>query len=256
MKGKNVLVIGASSGLGKALAFKLAQQGANVILSSRSNNALSEVKQRIDQQGGSCHISRCDINSEQEVRALIDDTLTQFKSIDAAYLCSGVQYIDPVERLDTSEVEAMFQTNVIGIIRCTRYMLPHMLERKSGQLVFISSIMAEAAFPQMVSYGASKAAISCFARGLQREAASKGVQITLASPGHMTTGLSAHLQDRIPHWYGSSGSLDVNTVADKIITAVNNKRPQVIIGSQNKRLSTLIRMMPSVANRIIHKITT
>jgi short-subunit dehydrogenase len=256
MKGKNVLVIGASSGLGRAIALRLAQQEANVIVSSRSVEALENLKQDIENAGGSCHVHPCNINVEHEVQALIADTIKHFAAIDVAYLCSGVQYIDPVEQLVTSEVETMFQTNVIGIIRCARYLLPHMIQQKNGQMVFISSIMAQAAFPQMVSYGATKAAISCFARGLQREVSTKGVYVTLASPGHMSTKLSAHLQERIPHWYGKSGSLDIDTVAKKIITAVIKKRPEVVIGSQNKRLATLIRLSPSIANTIIGKITT
>lgn len=256
MNNKNVLVIGASSGLGRAVSLRFAKEGANVIVSARSIHALEQLKEEIERDGGRCHVQPCDICSEDAVRQLVADTITRFGYIDVAVLGSGVQYIDQVALLDTSEVETMFQTNVVGLIRCSRYLLPHMLEKRAGQLVFISSIMGEAAFPQMVAYGASKAAITCFARGLQREVSAQGVGITLVSPGHMDTNLSARLQDRLPHWYGKSGSLNIAAVAQQIVTAVKNKRSEIVIGRQSKMLGRMIRYLPPLANNIIRKITT
>lgn len=256
MNNKNVLVIGASSGLGRAIALQLAKEGAQVIISARSVQALESLKQEIEGLSGSCHIHPCDICSEHDVKLLMSDTIKRFGHIDIAVISSAVQYIDPIDRLNTSEVEAMFSTNVVGVIRCTRYLLPYMRMRNSGQIVLISSIMGEAAFPQMVSYGATKAAIACFARGLQREVASQGIHVTLASPGHMNTNLSSHLQDKIPHWYGKSGSLHIPEVAQQIIEAIKNKRSEIVIGRQNKLLGKMIRFFPPIANNIIRKITT
>lgn len=256
MTKKNVLVIGASSGIGRAVSQQFAREGANVIVSSRSSDALESLKRQIEISGGTCHVQPCDICSEEAVQHLIDDAIERFGHIDVAILGSAVQYIDRVDQLDLHEVDAMFQTNVVGIIRCSRYLLPHMLARKSGHIVLISSIMGEAAFPQMVPYGATKAAISCFARGLQREVSSQGIDVTLVSPGHMNTNLSAHLQDRIPHWYGKSGSLDIYKVAEDMVEAINNKRSEVVIGRQNKVLGRMIKFLPPVANNIIRKITT
>jgi len=256
MKNKNVLIVGASSGVGRAVSLQFAKQGANVIISSRSSNALEALKRQIEGSGGSCHVHPCDITSEESVQQLVAATIEQFGHIDIAILGSAVQYIDRVDQLKLDEVDAMFQTNVVGIIRCSRYLLPHMLKRNSGQIVLISSIMAEASFPHMVSYGATKAAISNFARGLQREVAPQGVVVTLLSPGHMNTNLSSHLQDRIPHWYGKSGSLDINLVAEEMVAAIKDKRTEVVIGRQNKMLGRMIRFLPPVANNIIRKITT
>ncbi|MCM3634994.1 MULTISPECIES: SDR family NAD(P)-dependent oxidoreductase [Paenibacillus] len=256
MKNKNVLIVGASSGIGRAVSLQFAREGANVIISSRSSSALESLRRQIEVSGGSCYVHPCDICSEEAVQQLIAETTERFGHIDIAILGSAVQYIDRVDQLDLSEVDAMFQTNVVGIIRCSRYLLPHMLKRKSGQIVLISSIMAEAAFPQMVPYGATKAAISNFARGLQREVAPQGVVVTLVSPGHMNTNLSSHLQDRLPHWYGKSGSLDINKVAEEMVVAIKNKRTEVVIGRQNKMLGQMIKFLPPVANNIIRKITT
>lgn len=256
MNNKNVLIIGASSGLGRAVALQYAKEGAHVIVSSRTSTALTSLKLQIENSGGSCHVHPCDICSEDAVQRLITDSIERFGHIDIAVLSSAVQYIDRIDQLDTSEVDAMFQTNVVGIIRCTRHLLPHMKQRQSGHIVLISSIMGEAAFPQMVSYGATKAAISCFARGLQREVSFYGIDVTLVSPGHMNTNLSTHLKDRVPHWYGKSGSLNINEVAEKMIRAIKKKHTETIIGRQSKALSRLIKYLPSVANRIIRKITT
>src|SRR5690606_32726217 len=195
MRNKVVLIMGASSGIGRAVSIKLANEGAKVILAARSFQALETVKHTIEENGGECYVRTCNICSEEEVRNLTNETIDHFGKIDVAILGSGIQYIDKVSTLDTNEVDAMFQTNVIGIIRCTRFILPHMLQRNNGQIVLISSIMGEAAFPHMVSYGATKAAISCFARGLRREVWRQGIMIQLFSPGHMNTNISTHLQD-------------------------------------------------------------
>lgn|GEM_PF-673055 len=256
MNNKNVLIIGASSGLGRAVALQCAKEGANVIISSRTSAALEALRQQIESSGGICYAHPCDICSEEAVQQLVTDSIERFGHIDIAVLGSAVQYIDPVDQLDLKEVDAMFQTNVIGIIRCSRYLLPHMMERQSGHIVLISSIMGEAAFPHMVSYGATKAAISCFTRGLYREVSPYGIDVTLVSPGHMNTNLSAHLQDRTPHWYGKSGSLDIEKVALEMILAIKKRRTEAIIGRQSKLLSRMVRFFPPVANRIIQKITT
>lgn len=256
MKGKIVLVIGASRGIGRSVSIKLANQGASVIVSARSLGALDELKKTIEASGGECHVRSCDICSEESVQRLVAEAIRQFGHIDIAILGSAIQYIDTVNQLNTSEVEAMFQTNVVGIIRCTRFIIPHMLQRKSGQIVLISSIMGEAAFPHMVPYGATKAAISCFARGLRREVNDQGIHVTLFSPGHMNTNLSSHLQGRIPHWYGKSGSLNIDEVADTMIESIKRKRNEVIVGRQSNMLSYMIKYLPNVANHIIRKITS
>ncbi|HIW32348.1 MAG TPA: SDR family NAD(P)-dependent oxidoreductase [Candidatus Paenibacillus intestinavium] len=256
MKGKIVLVVGASSGIGRAVSLSLASQGATVIISSRDKNALRTLKNTIEVNGGECYVHSCDICSGTAVQELIDETIQQFGRIDIAILGSAVQYIDTVDQLNIDEVNAMFQTNVVGIIRCTRLILPHMMSRKSGQIVLISSIMGEAAFPHMVTYGATKAAISCFARGLRREVNDQGISVTLFSPGHMNTNLSTHLQDRIPHWYGKSGSLDIEAVAQKMVTSIKQKKAEVVVGRQNIMLGSMIKFLPNVANNIIRKITT
>jgi len=256
MRDKIILVIGASSGFGRSASLHLANQGATVIVAARNSQALHELKHTIDGSGGSCHVHHCDIRSEESVKQLIDATIEQFGRIDIVILSSAIQYIDNINNVLMEEVEAMFQTNVVGIIRCTRNILPHMLSRQSGQIVLISSIMGDAAFPQMVSYGATKAAISCFARGLRREVSDKGIQVTLFSPGHMNTNLSAHLLQRTPHWYGQSGSLDVNHVAFKLIEAIKNKKNEVIVGRQSLMLSRMIKFFPNIANNIIRKITS
>ncbi|MCR8657748.1 SDR family NAD(P)-dependent oxidoreductase [Paenibacillus endoradicis] len=256
MKGKIVLVVGASSGVGRAVSLKLASQGATVIISSRDKNALKTLKNTIEINGGQCYMHSCDICSEEAVRGLIDETINQFGKIDIAILSSAVQYVDTVDQLNIDEVNSMFQTNVVGIIRCTRLLLPHMMKKKSGQIALISSIMGEAAFPHMVSYGATKAAISCFARGLRREVTDHGIAVTLFSPGHMNTNLSAHLHDRIPLWYGKSGSLNVEVVAQKLVTSIRRKKADVVIGRQSIMLGNMIKFLPNIANNIIRKITT
>lgn len=256
MDGKIVLIVGASSGIGRVLAKKFASLGVTVILSSRSTHALIELEHEILESGGTCHVIPCDICCEASVTALISDSIDKFQRIDIAILGSAVQYIDRVDALRTDELEMMFQTNVVGIMRCARYILPHMLKRNKGQLVFLSSMMGEAAFPQMVPYGASKAAISCFARGLHRELKNSHVHVNLLSPGHMNTNINSHLGDRTPSWYGKSGSLDLDKAAEAMIRAVQANRKEVVIGRQSYMMTQLIKYMPAIANRIIHKITT
>lgn len=256
MQGKVVLVLGASSGIGRAIAKQAASLDAKVILASRSAPTLKKLQQELLKTGKESWVYTCDVCSEESVSELVENVIDRFKHIDIAILSSGIQFIDRVHELDINEVDAMFQTNVVGIIRCARHILPHMLERNQGQLVFISSVMGEAAFPQMVSYGATKAAITCFARGLQRELRHTNVHVNLLSPGHMNTNISAHLGDRIPHWYGKSGSLDVEETARKMIQAIQANKKEVIIGRQSSMLTQLTKFVPGMANRIIQKITT
>src|SRR5690606_6048565 len=99
------------------------------------------------------------------------------------------------------------------------------------------------------------AAISSFARGLRREVWGQGVTINLFSPGHMNTNISNHLQERVPPWYGKSGALNIEDVAEKMVKAIKKKRNEVIVGRKNRILSHLIKFFPFFANNIIRKIT-
>jgi short-subunit dehydrogenase len=257
MKNIVVLITGASYGIGEATAKIAAERGAMVVLAARSEQRLTEVKESILAKGGIAETVTCDVCSDVDVSKLVSTTINIFGKVDVAILNAGIQYVDSVDKLQMNETERMFQTNVLGAIRCTRAILPDMIERHSGHIIFVSSIMGEISFPYMVPYGASKAAVSAFARGLGREVKGQGIKVSLILPGHTDTHITHHLQNRLPKWYSrSTRTLTTEYVARKLVGAIETGRSEQILGRESIMLSNLVRLSPHIADRVVRKITS
>ena len=180
VRGKIVLITGASSGIGKAAAVKCADAGATVLLVARSIDKLEETKAEIERAGGIAHIHRCDMSDIEDVERMADEVLTYHGHVDIVVNNAGRSIRRSVELAYERfhDYERTMQVNYFGAVRLILALLPAMQARKSGHIINISSIGTQTNPPRFSAYVASKAALDAFSRVIASEVIDDGIHLT------------------------------------------------------------------------------
>jgi NAD(P)-dependent dehydrogenase (short-subunit alcohol dehydrogenase family) len=180
VRGKIVLITGASSGIGKATAVKVADAGATVLLVARSVEKLEETKAEIEDAGGTAHIHRCDMSDIEDVERMADEVLAYHGHVDILVNNAGrsIRRSVALSYDRFHDYERTIQLNYLGALRLILMLLPVMRQRKSGQIINISSIGAQTNPPRFSAYVASKAALDAFSRVIASEIVDDKVHIT------------------------------------------------------------------------------
>ncbi|MBT2159709.1 SDR family oxidoreductase [Zobellia barbeyronii] len=196
IKGKVIIITGASSGIGEATALKLSNEGAKVVLTARRKEKLEELKKKIEGQGGEALIVTGDVTKKSDYEELVKKTLEEFKTIDALINNAGLMPLSFVEKLKTDEWEKMVDVNIKGVLNGVAAVLPTMIKNKSGNIINISSSAAHKYFPGGAVYCATKSAVKMFSEGLRQELAPKyGINVTSIEPGAVSTELTNTITD-------------------------------------------------------------
>lgn len=178
---KVVLISGASSGLGEALAVLLAQKGYVVYGTSRKPTTESRFT-----------MLRMDVQDEASVQAAVAQIIAEQGKIDILINNAGVGIAGPLEVMSVKDIQQAFDTNVFGLIRATQAVLPHMRQAHTGKIINISSIAAEVALPYRAVYSATKAAVDRITEALRLEVGRFGIQATAIQCGDIQTSITAH----------------------------------------------------------------
>lgn len=184
LKGRSVVITGASSGIGWHLALMLARRGARLVLVARRGESLHKLKHRIDAERlTSPEVVECDVSVREQVDALKLRCQEVVGDVDLLVNNAGRGAYGYLHEVTLDDHEAVVNTNVMGVIYCTHAFLPAMLERGSGHVAFVSSVLGELPAPEHAVYGATKFAVSGLAESLYHELAGTGVEVTLIEPG-------------------------------------------------------------------------
>jgi NAD(P)-dependent dehydrogenase (short-subunit alcohol dehydrogenase family) len=180
VRGKVVLITGASSGIGRATAVKVADAGATVLLVARSVDKLEETKAEIEAAGGVAHIHRCDMSDVEDIERMAEEVLAYHGHVDILVNNAGRSIRRSVELAYDRfhDYERTMQVNYFGAVRLILALLPTMQARKSGHIIDISSIGTQTNPPRFSAYVASKAALDAFGRVIASEVVDDGVHIT------------------------------------------------------------------------------
>ena len=184
LRDRAVVLTGASSGIGRELARLLARRGARLGLCARRLERLEELRDEIRAGGGAEPlVVRCDVGDLEQVETLRKQVEAGLGGVDVLINNAGRGAFRPFEQLDPAEARDVVETNLLGVIYCTRVFLPGMLARGKGNLVYISSVLGELPAPEHAVYGATKFAVSGLAESLQYELEPRGIRVTLIEPG-------------------------------------------------------------------------
>lgn len=191
LDGRVAIVTGASKGIGKAIAYALAQRGAHVVLAARNTQALEEVTASFTKEGLSVLRVPTDITDESQVAGLVQQSLTTFQRIDILVNNAGIGFFKKVHELSVLEFDQMWNVNMRGVFLATKAILPVMMSAKKGDIVNIASLAGKNSFVGGAGYAATKWALRGFAGSLMLEAREYNVRVTTICPGSVDTTFSS-----------------------------------------------------------------
>jgi len=187
LKGKIAAVTGASSGIGRATAIALARKGCSVVLAARRPEELEAAAAACRQFGVRAEAVVTDVTDPLSCSTFIDRAISAFGAVDLLVNNAGFAIFDPIVSARREDIHAMMQTNFFGAVYCTMAVLPHMIERGSGAIVNVASIVGLMGYSRMGSYASTKFAMVGFSESLRAEVASQGIKVSLVCPGTTET---------------------------------------------------------------------
>jgi len=187
LKGKTVMVTGASRGIGRAIAIALAERGANVAISARSSEGLAQVAAEVDARGGECLPYTADMTQEADIKGFIHAASERWGRIDALINNAGTGTFARVSDLSVRDWDDMFDLNVRGLFIATREALPHLRAAGESAIINVGSGASKNAFATGSGYAASKHAMLGFTRCLMLEERDNGVKVMTINPGSVHT---------------------------------------------------------------------
>lgn len=233
-----VLITGASSGIGRALAVELSRRGAAVGLLARRADALQACVREIEAQDGRALALPADVTQAEEVRAAVADLTARFAPVELLVANAGVGGRIGSAQFDAEDVANVLQVNVVGAANCVAAVLPAMRARGRGQLVAISSLAAYRGLPKSSSYCASKAALTAMFESLRLDLKDTGIDVTIIYPGFIKTPLTATRHARMPYL------MELDDAIRKIVRAIEQRRKAYAFPWQLASLVRLGLVMP------------
>jgi len=186
LEGKVALITGAGSpvGFGKGIALTLAKHGCDIIVNDIDLEGAQKTANEVDALGRKAMPIKADVTKIDEVKEMVKKALASFNKIDILVNNAG-RTTTPTPFVNTPEEnwEIVINLNIYGVFHCTKAVLPQMLERKSGKIINIASGAGLSGMPRCVHYGATKAAIIAFTKGLAKEVVSSGINVNAVAPG-------------------------------------------------------------------------
>ena len=191
LKGKTAVVTGASRGIGRAIALKLAKLGANIVVNYRNSvDAMQEVVKEIEALGVKALAVQCDISSYSDVENMMKKCVEEFGSLDILVNNAGITKDGLLMRMKEEDFDSVIDINLKGAFNCTRHVSAIMLKQRSGRIINISSVSGLTGNAGQVNYSSAKAGILGMTKAVAREFASRGVTCNAVAPGYIATDMT------------------------------------------------------------------
>ncbi len=252
LRDKVVLITGASSGIGRACAVAFHRAGSRVVAAARRIDRLTELEHEIG--GDRIASTALDVTDPDGRQSAIDFTNRRFGRIDVLINNAGWASFSTVRRMPGDHLDRMISLNLVAPIAMTQAVLEPMIQRRSGQIVNISSVVGNQTIPRMTVYSATKAALSSFSTGLRMELRGSGVDVILVSPGSTNTA-----------FFETAASVDVKAervahsqytpqrVARAVLRSCRTRRGEVTLTAEGKAMSAIRRCSHRVADAIMYR---
>lgn len=206
------VVTGGGRGIGRAIALRFAESGATVIAAARSPGELEETKRLAEARGGKCHVRVTDLAVADDIAGLVEDTVRAHGRLDVLVNNAGVAPQAGMEQMNAALFEMLYTVNIAAMFHACRAAWPVMKKQGGGVLVNLSSVASVDPFPGFAAYGASKAWVNAWTRGLAEEGRPWGIGVFAVAPGAVDTKM---LRDLFPDW-PKEQALSPEDVADVV----------------------------------------
>lgn len=188
------LITGGSRGIGAAAARELARRGWGVAVNYLHSEARAlALTEELSASGAPALAIRADVADEDQARAMADQALAAFGRLDALVCCAGISHVGLISQIGAADWRRLFAVNVDGVHHCCRAVLPHMLERKAGSIVTVSSMWGQVGASCEAAYSATKGAVIAYTKALAKELGPSHIRVNCVAPGVIDTEMNAHL---------------------------------------------------------------
>lgn len=187
----NILITGASRGIGRAVAIEFAKNNHNIIICAKSDlEGLQNTKRLVENEGVSCYIGLCDVTNEDSVKEFISDSAKAIGKTDILINNAGISYIGLLQDMSLEDWNKVLNTNLTSAFLMSKYVIPEMLKKQSGHIINISSVWGNIGASMEVAYSASKGGINSFTKALAKELAPSNISVNSISPGFIDTDMN------------------------------------------------------------------
>jgi 3-oxoacyl-[acyl-carrier protein] reductase len=195
LSGRVALVTGASQGIGRTCALKLAVRGATVAVAARNQEKLNELVQEVTAACGIAAAYALDVGDEEQVKATVKTVIAQFGKIDILVNNAGITRDQLVMRMKRADWDAVLQTNLTSAYLCIQAVIPSMLKQRWGRIINITSVFGQMGQAGQANYAASKAGLIGLTMAIAREVGSRNITCNAVAPGFIETAMTAVLSD-------------------------------------------------------------
>jgi UDP-glucose 4-epimerase len=260
LAGRNVLVTGAASGIGAALARRLARAGARVALFDRETAGVARLAEELGAEGHEALAIAGDVTESETCRAAVTQTLEAFGGLDVLVNNAGITHLGRFVETDLQVIRRVMEVNFFGAVHCTKAALPALLER-GGSLIVLGSVAGQAPLATRAGYAASKHALHGFFASLRAEHQRDGLHVLLVDPSFVETPIGAHALG--PHGEaaeagartGVRNAIAPERVADAILTALLRRQRQLYVPWRAAAFVWISRLAPGFFDRAMARRT-
>ena len=197
LDGKVAVVTGASRGIGRAIALRLASEGAKVAINYAGNKmAAEEVKAAVEKVGGEAILVQTDVSDGLSVNKMISTVVETFGSIDILVNNAGITRDSLLLRMKEEDFDAVLNTNLKGIFLCTKTVVKLMAKKRSGRIINMASVVGLTGNTGQANYAAAKAGVIGFTKSAAKEFSSRGITVNAVAPGFIDTDMTVGLSDK------------------------------------------------------------
>lgn len=252
LKGKIIVVTGASSGIGKAIAEEALQRGAKISVCARN---ISKLKKIFDKENEFIHLHEVDVTKEQDCKEFIEATIEKWGRIDVLINNAGISMRAMFEDLDLSVLRDLMDTNFWGAVYCTKYAVTSIRENK-GVILGVSSIAGYRGLPARTGYSSSKFALQGFLEALRTELLHTGAHVMWVCPGFTASNIrnvakSADGGTQKESPLDEQKLMTSEQCADIIMNAIEKRKRTVVMTSQGKLTVLINKLFPGLADKLV-----
>lgn len=253
------VVTGAASGIGKALAIKLAENGCHLALADKDIEGLETLQQQIQALGVECFVSNVDVSDNQAFVTFAQQTNDKFKRVDMLFNNAGVSLIDSVENQTLEDFHWLMNINFWGVVHGTNAFLPYLKASPSAHIVNVSSLFGLLSLPLQSAYNASKYAVRGFTEALKMEMAGSNLAVHCVHPGGIKTNITNNAKvstNTIPKSqlivdFNKQAKTTAEEAADIILAGIENKQRRILVGADAILLDGVAREFPDTYEDIL-----
>lgn len=251
--GKVVVITGASSGIGKALAKAFAHAGAFTVLVSRGGEKLNKVVAELKTDHPDVLALSADVSSDQQVREMVDHVVAKYGRVDILINNAGTSLVGPTEATDfEGNTKKLLETSFYGTIHLNSRVIPLMKGQKSGQIVNMSSVVGRKAFPRFGSYSAAMHAITGYSDALRQELTGNGISVMTLHPGLTQTELLTEVNPAdMPPPFRFMTPMTPDFVAQRVLWALRKKKVRLILPFQARFLLLMDAFSPRLGDLLV-----